>query len=213
MRLKSRAWFLISLALFLAAGWVWHLGNEKQRQAVPIPLPGGEPREQRGVALTNSRSAGSMVLTSTPASNLAPAASLVLHPLRLSNTSESLGRLLRSDSALLLRNAFINTTNELELMVPEHLRSQGDPGSYIVQARGLAGQDFQSTLTRGGATLVAYVPNNAFLVTMTPELATTIRGHGLVRAVQPFEPYFKFGDSIPAKTVTFNRVSPGRSSP
>src|SRR4026209_2327863 len=52
---------------------------------------------------------------------------------RISNTTRKIDELLRSESAILLRNALIDGASGRPLYIPAHLRSQGDPGSYIVQ--------------------------------------------------------------------------------
>ena len=83
---------------------------------------------------------------------------------RLSNTKEPITKLMHSDTALLLQNALIDTANGAALSIPESLRAAGDPGSYIVQSRGPLDSAFRTLLKGAGATVVAYVPNNAYLV-------------------------------------------------
>ena len=55
---------------------------------------------------------------------------------RLGNTTKTLTQLIRSDKAILLENALIDTSmGNLQsrlVVIPESLRAQGDPGSYIV---------------------------------------------------------------------------------
>src|SRR5207302_4892935 len=67
-------------------------------------------------------------------------------PYRLRNTGRSLDELTRSDRAVLLRNAFIDTASPLTFSIPEHLRADGNPDSYIIQARGPIDTAFRSRL-------------------------------------------------------------------
>ena len=55
--------------------------------------------------------------------------------LRLSNTTAPIGQLQRNEHALLLENALLDTTRPVPA-IPDHLRAHGDPGTYVVQARG-----------------------------------------------------------------------------
>src|SRR5207247_8920284 len=76
-------------------------------------------------------------------------------PYRLSNTDKSLGELGRSDTAILLDDAFIDTASETPLAVPEHLRARGDPGSYLVQSIRPLDGTFSRQLREAGAAFVS----------------------------------------------------------
>lgn len=106
---------------------------------------------------------------------------------RLSNTSEPFQKLLRNERAVLLRNALIDTARGEGLKIPGHLRAQGDPGSYIVQARGAITPAFRARLVAAGAEIISYVPNNAYLVRASAGVARSLSDF----AVLPFEPYYK----------------------
>ena len=67
---------------------------------------------------------------------------------RLSNTSKSIRELTRDGKAILLDNALIETGVKINLPIPKNLRSQGDPGAYIVQARGLIAARFRALQMR-----------------------------------------------------------------
>ena len=60
--------------------------------------------------------------------------------------------------------------------IPDHLRAQGDPGSYLVQARGPIDDAFRSLLKAAGATIVSYIPNNAYLVRASAAVARAVAG-------------------------------------
>jgi hypothetical protein len=61
---------------------------------------------------------------------------------RLTNTTKNLDDLIQDPRAILLENAFLDTRASLELSLPKELRSKGDPGSYIVQSRGVPSYAF-----------------------------------------------------------------------
>jgi len=111
---------------------------------------------------------------------------------RLSNTTRSVDQLLRDERAILLENALVYTGDPVTLAIPEHLRAKDEPGSYIVQARRAVDDTFRAFLTRSGARIVSYIPNNAYLVRASATVAKRLRASPLAQAVLPFEPYFKF---------------------
>jgi len=77
------------------------------------------------------------------------------------------------------------------------LQSQGDPGAYIVQARGPIGQCFRAMLARSGAEIVSYIPNDAYLVRAPAGVANGLTGNPLTQAVVPFEPFTKYPRPCP----------------
>src|SRR5213082_173560 len=50
---------------------------------------------------------------------------------RLSNTRKPLAQLTFDPKAVLLENALIDTGTKIDLSIPKHLQSQGDPGAYV----------------------------------------------------------------------------------
>src|SRR5690349_5689551 len=82
---------------------------------------------------------------------------------RLSNTKQSVSQLARRDKAILLENALFYTESALPT-IPAQLQAEGDPGTYIVQAKGPVTDSFRNSLQRAGATIISYIPNNAYLV-------------------------------------------------
>ena len=130
-------------------------------------------------------------------------------PYRLRNTTEGIGSLARRDNALLLRNAFVDTTSGEPLAVPGELRSDGNPGTYIVQARGVITDAFRERLQSVGAREISYIPNNALLVEATPEAAEAMASAPETLAVLPNEPYFKLEPAL-AGRVLEGRPAPSR---
>jgi hypothetical protein len=104
-----------------------------------------------------------------PTTNAVPRDTNVSHNLpllayRVKNTSKPLKELLYMDSAILLRNALFDAAEPAPLEIPAHLKAQGDPGSFVVQARGAVDAAFLARLRAAGASIVSYIPNNAYLV-------------------------------------------------
>ncbi len=130
--------------------------------------------------------------------------------LRLSNTSASMRDLQRSPTAILLENALIDTKEKTGLAIPNNLRAHGDPGTYIVQAKGPTDNAFRTALQNAGATIVSYIPNNAYLVRASATAAAQLSSGGEVEDVEPYEPYYKlkpsllqravYGESVPANS-------------
>ena len=125
---------------------------------------------------------------------------------RLSNTTESVGQLTHNPHALLLENALIDASRPLDFPIPDALKSQGDPGTYIVQARGPINDAFRSALRDAGAEVVSYIPNNAYLVRLTAGGARELSG--VAQAVIPFEPYYKLDMGLLKNVLEGRAVSP-----
>ena len=121
---------------------------------------------------------------------------------RLSNTTKPVGQLLRDDKAILLANALVDTARPVSLPIPDSLRAHGDPGSYIVQARGPLDDAFRALLREAGATVVAYIPNNAYLVRMPASVAQQLSAGAQTQTVLPYEPYYKLDAPLLKLAVT-----------
>jgi subtilisin-like proprotein convertase family protein len=128
---------------------------------------------------------------------------------RLTNTAQSLRQLAAKPHAILLQNALIDTDARLDLPIPAHLKAAGQPGAYIVQARGVVDGAFRSLLTAAGASVVSYIPNNAYLVNATVAQAGALAGSPLVQVVLPFEPYYKLQPALLGLAVNEQPLPPG----
>lgn len=212
--MKPRIWSLISLLLFLTAIFFWFKGNElrdRDRRAAALrqgSVPHKSSRSRPAVfpLLTQLGAAAPANSTAsapapTPGVPAASTAAPTRPALRLSNTDKSISELARSDSAILLRNAFIDTASRQSLAVPAKLRAGAEPGSYIVQARGAPTRAFRAQLAAFGAEIVSYIPNNAFLVRVSASGAGALGGSSLVAAVLPYEPYYKLDERLLALAV------------
>jgi len=160
----------------------------------------------------SSSTAPNLAALSTAATNAAQiiTASARTNPFayRLSNTAKSIGQLTRDRNAILLENALIDSSLPLNFSIPKNLQSQGDPGAYIVQARGTISSAFRAMLAQAGAQIVSYIPNNAYLVTVSTGGANEIRSSVGVQSVIPYEPYYKIQSSLLAMAVEDKPLPP-----
>ncbi|MEC8973171.1 MAG: S8 family serine peptidase, partial [Verrucomicrobiota bacterium] len=112
-------------------------------------------------------------------------------PFRLKNTDASIGELVRNETAVLLRNAFIDTALGQALPIPDAFKAEGDPLTYIAQSRGPATAAFRRHIGASGGMIVSYIPNNAYLVRMDAAGAARLANWHGTQSVLPFEPYYK----------------------
>ncbi len=216
--MKSRSWFLLSLLLLVAAGCFWQWGEQRRLRVQPAPAATNAPAQltvwERFLRLPS-------VLTGQPTSRTAkdtspkPPELLSLSsdpqfPFRLRNSQKPLAELFASETAVLLRNALVETLEPANLNIPAHLRAQGEPGSYVVQARGTVDAKFRAVLLGAGAELVSYVPNNAYLVRGSAALAQQLRSSSRVQSVLPFEPYYKLDMQLLPLAVRQEALPAGR---
>ncbi|HEY3856849.1 MAG TPA: S8 family serine peptidase [Verrucomicrobiae bacterium] len=181
MSLKPRGWFVISLALFAAGGWMWHYAEK--------------------VRLNQEHSETTTPSSSTPAhpaliNAVGTNASAGRKSYHLSNTRQTAKQLLRSDHAIILRNALIDTTRPLHLDIPPQLRTKGPAGSYIVQFDRPLDREFYQAVKKDGGEFVSYIPNNAGLVKADAEQAKALEADPTFQAVLPYEPYYKLDGSL-----------------
>jgi subtilisin-like proprotein convertase family protein/subtilisin family serine protease len=134
------------------------------------------------------------------------------HATRLANTSKSLTELARSDHAIILENALLDTEKPIALDIPPSLRlsssssssasSSSSPDtrhstlSYIAQSRGILDDRFRALLNRSGATVISYIPNNALLIRASQDTAQAIQSDSQTQCVIPYEPYYKLKSSL-----------------
>jgi alpha-tubulin suppressor-like RCC1 family protein/subtilisin-like proprotein convertase family protein len=186
MRRHPLTWFFV-LLLCAAGGWlllrqnhISHISKVKVTPSAAEQFTSAWKSLPHRVASQNAIKAA---VASTQTNNFA---------WRLSNTSKPLKQLMHDPHAILLENAFIDTSAKtINLPIPNNLRSQGDPGAYVVQANGTISPAFRAMLAQAGATMVSYIPNNAYLVRATETVANDLAANPQVQAVVPYEPYYK----------------------
>ena len=133
------------------------------------------------------------------------------HPYRLKNTAKPASELFSSDAAIVLRNALIDADEPTaNLNIPEHLRSEGDPESYVIQAKGRTSDEFRNLLKASGAEIVSYIPNNAYLVKADGSVVTALRASPLVRNAIAYEPYYKLSAALLSGAVKQEPMPPGQ---
>jgi len=204
MRFTSRTWYLLSALLFVAAAWFWLRGNEEvaKQKAARKSAPGQSTnlpqlKSAGAVQPGQANPAGALrAASASPGAAAAPPSSQSRFPHRLRNTDQSLDELGLSDAAVLLDNAFIDTTSSTPVAIPGHLRAEEDPGSYVVQSRGPLDAAFYRRLQEAGAEFVSYIPNNAALVRATDAMARQLAALPEMRAVLRYEPYYKLAHPL-----------------
>src|ERR1035437_2117937 len=198
--MRRKIWILTVVCLLaLAAAWFyWPQGGRVavavKNSAAPA-APAGSAAATKAAAVTAPKTF-SVLNTNALA-------------FRLGNTPKSLGQLAGTRHAILLANALIDTDARLDLKIPANLKAKGDPGAYIVQARGVIDARFRAQLAAAGAQIVSYIPNNAYLVRLSSAGAAMLAGSALVQAVLPYEPYYKLQPSLLGLAVAQEPLPPG----
>src|ERR1017187_2925097 len=200
MRSRPLTWLSLSAMLFVTGACLWRLGGRWPSEQIVASSPQIRVQAPASLALrvtspspfTPLNKPGTLASPPT-ASPLTHHASRITHPssLRLSNTSTPLSQLLRRPTAILLENALLDTAQPAALSIPDHLRAHGDPGAYVVQSRALLDDAFRARLSAAGANIVAYIPNQAYLVRASQAVAQQLQADSGTQAVLPYEPYFK----------------------
>lgn len=230
MRLRTRTWLLISVLSFMGAAVFWRLGEQRLKgrsdrtpAATTAPAPAKTSMASTSASLLSAplpsiaspvptalRAAVAASTSNATAVAAAPAPGTAAErsALRLRNTTRAVDDLARDPGALLLRNAFIDTTAGTALEIPAHLRAAREAGSYIVQSAGPITPEFRATLEATGAKFVSYLPNNAYVVEATAAQVEQVRGRAGVGAVLPFEPYFKIEPELLGKAVRDEALAP-----
>lgn len=200
-------WLSLSMACFLAAVYSWQLGDKWAAQKTQGQPEHGTnqvqpPERSTKPAASAQTRAAFPLLSQAGLLNAIPAHSQArtnrVSPLayRLTNTKLPLRKLMHSEAAILLGNALLDTANPDRPAIPDALKSRGDPGSYIIQSRGPLDNSFRALLKAAGATVVSYVPNNAYLVRASADTAQQVEANPQTQAVLPYEPYYKLKASL-----------------
>src|ERR1043166_1140377 len=210
MRSRLQTWLLVAIFVSITGVYIWKIAHVQHKNADPTSLP-AEPQRQ---AVNSAKVAvpkpqispirllsqpgllNSPLSTPTTSSN---APSRFAH--RLTNTKQSVTQLARRDKAILLENALLDTEAPLPT-IPGKLQSSVDPGAYIVQAKGPLDAAFRSLLQQAGATIISYVPNNAYLVRASASAVQNLAA--VAQSVLPYEPYYKLKPALLDLALTEN---------
>ena len=193
MRLRPLILILLGLLVLAGVWFFWPAGLHPSAQKNKTATPSAT-----APSFTSKKSASTApVLFATRTATNAPAAVKTNQfAWRLSNTPKKIGELTKDPHAILLENAFIDTSATLNLAIPKHLQSAGDPGAYIVQARGPVDAAFRAVLAAAGAQIVSYIPNNAYLVRIASGGAAALAGQPPVQSVIPYDPSYKMSSAL-----------------
>ena len=195
-RWRGLRWLVLVGALVLGVAlWVQRAGLRRGSGTTASSSSAAGKPAPPGAKAIPPRAPSAALLSHPPARNPVAAQSR-RYPYRLSNTAQSLTELSRSDDAILLANALIDTHSGGPLTIPDHLRAHGHPGAYIVQSRGAADGTFRDALAAAGASSSSYIPNNAYLVRLSADAAQQLAANPRIQAVLPYEPYYKLAPEL-----------------
>src|ERR1035438_238588 len=208
MRSRPLIWLLLGAMLLATGICISRLGKQRLGERFVVPAV-GLPSQLSVSRTSRSTPQPPISLLSRPGALNFPPAPLTHHASRitnhfslcLTNSSTALGLLVRSPAAILLENALLDTSLPLALSIPDALRAQGDPGAYVVQSRTPLDDAFRARLQAVGALIVAYIPNQAYLVRATQAAAQQLQADPRTQAVLPYEPYFKLKSPLLALAV------------
>lgn len=207
MPFRSQTWALLSLMFFLAAALLWRIGNERAaRLAFPTVGATAATNAPQGQAVSPP--------PQNPPAPAAPQAAVATNKsYRLANTQKSFRLLAETPTAILLRNAWVDTAEpNAQLPIPPSFAVSSEPGTYLVQAKTDAAEPtFRAALELAGARVISYIPNNALLVELSAENAALLRQSKPVQSVLPNEPYYKVAPDLLAIALE-NRSLPGNSA-
>src|SRR5579859_28170 len=200
MRGRHILWFLFCLLCLAGAGYVWRRSGEWGKTAATPSVQVRPKAKVAGMAGPQSQTAAAspILLLSQPKPSSPAKASTAKDrfPYRLSNTAKTMKQLARSDKAILLGNALIDTEKPASLAIPDRLRAPQNNDSYIVQSRSALDDAFRNLLREAGAQVISYVPNNAYLVRVSDSGADQISADPRAQTVLPYEPYYKLEPSL-----------------
>lgn len=103
----------------------------------------------------------------------------------------------QADTIHLLEYPFDPTVEEPQ--VPAELRAVERAGAqayYLVQLSGPPTEQRKAAVTSAGGDLIAYVPDNTYIVRMTPEIRQALAAAEAVRWIGPFHPAYRVSSSV-----------------
>ncbi|MFM8468701.1 MAG: S8 family serine peptidase, partial [Limisphaerales bacterium] len=209
--MKNRNWFLLSVLLLMAAALLLRQSEQRQlRDRIHGLSAPGAPAHGGAMVPPIAHAPAPAPVPEPSTANVTSLGDDRQFPFRVRNTRTPAAELFRSETAVLLRNALVETREPMSLNIPAHLRAQGDPGSWVVQARGIIDDQFRAVLRGVGAEIVSYVPNNAFLVRASANDAQQLRASRRVQSVLPFEPFYKLDQQLLPLAVRREAMPAGR---
>ena len=197
MQRRKLSWVILGGMVAVIIAVLWYRSRLDERPRAPVQAANVQDRQEPDDQLGGLNYVHS---TPVPSTNTAKTTNvshnIPLLAYRLKNTEKPIGELIYNDSAILLRNALFDSAEPAPLQIPAHLKAQGDPGSYVIQARGAIDQAFIARLKAAGAEIISYIPNNAYLVRASEAVANQLSTAPETQSVLPWEPYFKLDLSL-----------------
>lgn len=211
MQRRPLFWLLLSLLFLGGALYFWHFGDKPLADEKISPTATQAGLTQPKVS-TNSPAHTPLIAlpkgTGTNQTNL----TVALHPYRLTNTKLSAGEMVHNEKGILLENAYLDTSKPMDLAIPDRLKAPADNGTYVVQSRGAASDaQFLAMLHDANATIVSYIPNNAWLVRVSDAGAQQLSANPQTQSVLPYEPYYKLDESLLKMAMEQPSALPGNS--
>ncbi len=189
---------LTTLIVGLAYLSFWVGLNERTDALLIKPLSNVTANKvEQSVDLVNSAKLSAAVSASAEAKPEADS-----FPYRLTNTKSPIGKLVRNEKAVLLRNAFIDTSFDTSFEIPESLLAGDNPETYIAQAKGPVTAAFRRHISATGGRIISYIPNNAYLVRMGVDGARRLKQWSGTQSVLPFQPYYKLEMKLLEMAIT-----------
>src|SRR5882672_5385851 len=207
---------VVGVGVITAAILWWHRGQNPSPRTAEETSAEANPAapsataaaklSRKTAALSQSSSSFQFLSKPGPAISSAPAPNKEKEEdrfkYRISNTSQPVGQLVHNDKAILLENALFDTSASFDnLGIPSSLASSGDPGAYIVQSKTAIDDKFRWQIKQLGATIISYIPNNAYLVRASSGIAQGLAGLPQTQIVLPYEPYYKLKSSLLPRAV------------
>ncbi len=118
---------------------------------------------------------------------------------------EGMDALLQDPSKILLRNAQFDVREGPPAFPRELAEITGDPSDgryWIVQLRGPMTEAARARLESNGAELLSYIPNQAYLARIAPDLTPAFARDPEVSWIGPYRPDYKLAPEIGTRTFT-----------
>jgi hypothetical protein len=88
--------------------------------------------------------------------------------------------------------------------IPKELTASDDGKLWIVQCQQMVDQQARDQITRAGATLLRYLPDDAYIVRLAPDAVEAIRRFPVVRWVGPYHAAFRLDPNVFPEPLTNN---------
>src|SRR5688500_9416182 len=131
MRSNFRFWLALSLMLVAGAIVVWFKGRSEG--TAPASVVSSHPNST-ATHVPALMTTPSVIAANATEPQKAQGAKSLAERYQLKNVDQPIDALTRVESAILMKNALIDTRQAVELPIPADLRAGENPGAYIVQA-------------------------------------------------------------------------------